>query len=513
VARGELSALFPPDEPVRRFTITTGTTGIPKLNPVTPTWFRAYRRVWDLWGIKMLVDHPEKVGGKILQITGSWDMGRTSGGIPISMVSALLARSQHPLVRPYYAIPNEVTNIRDPVARYYTTMRLSIPERIGVIVLMSPGSLLRLVQLADEHRESLIRDIHDGTLSQAFDVPAEIREMLVPRLGRGNPARARELERIVNRTGHLHPKDYWPRPLIACWIGGTAGYQARYLSEYFGDAPQRDQGLVSSEGRHTIPIEDGQPQGVLSFISAFYEFVPVGEVNAPQTVVLEGHELEIDRDYYLVMTTYSGYFRFNIGDIVRCRGFAGQAPMLEFLQKGERCGDLEGEKVTEHQFLDAAGCAAQALGMRLGYITAVPFRPERELPCYAILVEQGDIPDADTASRFLEAVDRRLTADNFLYSGRRRENVLGPPRLVRLPQGTWSAYVQAEVERRGTGEAHYKHPGLIQDSAWLDRFRTDNTALWNGAPTTQGGPSLGRVELPPVSVVAPLAPQGADDRF
>ena len=71
-------------------------------------------------------------------------------------------------------------------------------------------------------------------------------------------------------------------------------------------------------------------------------------------------------DYHLVMTTYSGYFRFHIGDIVRCRGYIGQAPLLEFLQKSERCGDLEGEKVTEHQFLEAAADAANERWIPLG---------------------------------------------------------------------------------------------------------------------------------------------------
>ncbi len=470
VARGELEALFPPEERVERFTITTGSTGIPKLNPVTPTWLKEYRQAWDLWGGKMLYDHLDKVGDKILQVIGSWDMGRTPGGFPISMVSALLARSQQRLVRPFYAIPNDISDIRDPVSRYYVMLRLSVAERISLIALMNPGNLLRLAQLGDEHRESLIRDIRDGTLSTAYEIPAAIRESLSPRIRRTNAARARELEQIVERTGRLYPKDYWNQPIIACWLGGTAGYQAKYVSEYFGDCPMRDHGLVTSEGRHTIPYEDFKPQGALAVSCGFYEFVPVAEIDSAQPVALEGHELEVDHDYYIVMTTYSGYFRFNIGDIVRCRGFVGQAPILEFLQKGDRCGDLEGEKVTELQFLDAASVAAGELGIRLGLVTAVPSRPGRELPCYQILLEQGDISDTDLARRFLQAVDGRLRASNFLYSARRREQVLGPPRLVRIPTGAWGRYVQAEVERRGTGEAQYKHPALVQDAAWLERF-------------------------------------------
>ena len=144
--------------------------------------------------------------------------------------------------------------------------------------------------------------------------------------------------------------------------------------------------------------------------------------------------------------------------------------MLEFLQKGDRCGDLEGEKVTEHQFLEAASAAAAELGIRLGFVTAVPSRPGRELACYQLIIEHGDVPDISLARRFLEETDQRLRASNFLYSARRREKVLGPPRLVRIPTGAWGQHVQAEIERRGTGEAHYKHPALVQDAAWLERF-------------------------------------------
>ncbi|MGE5195268.1 MAG: GH3 auxin-responsive promoter family protein, partial [Deltaproteobacteria bacterium] len=410
-------------------------------------------------------------GGKILQMVGTWNMGQTEGGIPISMISTLGARYQHPVVRPFYAIPYEVSDIRDPVARYYTTLRLGVPENISLIVLMNPGTLLRLVELGDEHRQSLIRDIHDGTLSADFDVASPIREKLASRIGRPDPTRASELERIINATGRLLPKDYWRSPVIACWLGGTAGFQARYLHESFGDVPLRDMGLVSSEGRHTIPLGDGKPEGVLSIISGFYEFVPVAEMDSASPTALEGHELEAGNDYCMLMTTSAGYYRFNIGDIVRCHGFVGQAPRLEFLQKRDQCGDLEGEKVTEHQLLDAAGEAARELGLKLGYLTAVPWRPNRELPCYAVLIEQADVSDRQTARRFLEGLDRRLMDLNFLYSARRRDGVLGAPRLFRIPTGAWTSYVRAEVERRHTDDIQYKHPGIVRDATWIERMK------------------------------------------
>jgi GH3 auxin-responsive promoter len=469
VARGEFDALFPATEQVLRFTITTGSTGIPKLNPVTTSWLKNYRAAWDLWGAKVLADHPAQVGGKILQMAGTWNMGRTPCGIPISMVSALVARYQIPIVRRFYAIPDEVPEIRDPLARYYTMLRLTVAERIGLIVLMNPGTLLKLAEIGNEHRESLIRDIHDGTLSSALEIPENIRAQIAQRL-RPAPRKAEFLSQIVDRTGGLLPRDYWAAPIIGCWLGGTAGYQSRYLADSFGAAPLRDLGLVSSEGRHTIPVKNDTLAGVLAVTANYYEFVPVAEIDDPQPTVLEAHELEEGRDYYLLMTTPSGYYRFNIGDIVVCRGFLGEAPLLEFLQKGDRCADLEGEKVTEHQFVQAASEAAGELGIRLGYITAVPMRPLGEAPCYVCIVERGDIPEAGRASEFLEGIDRRLAVTNFLYAAKRREEVLGAPRLWQIPTGAWTAFVQAEINRRGTGEVQYKHPALVTDPKLLDSF-------------------------------------------
>src|SRR5207302_10052048 len=117
---------------------------------------------------------------------------------------------------------DEVTEIRDPTARYYAMLRLTVAERIGMIVLMNPGTLLRLAELGNEYSDTLIRDVHSGTLSTAFDITGEIRRQLARRIRRPAPDQARRLEQIVERTGTLYPRDYWPAPIIGCWLGGTA---------------------------------------------------------------------------------------------------------------------------------------------------------------------------------------------------------------------------------------------------------------------------------------------------
>lgn len=475
VAAGQPDALIPPSDELVQFTITTGSTGTPKLNPVTKTWLKEYQAGWDAWGIKLFADHPNHFARPILQMAGTWDMGRTPGGYQISMVSALLARRQSPLLRPYYAIPETVNDITDPVARHYTALRLSIVENIGWIILMNPGSLIRLAEIGNEFKESLIRDVTHGTLSNEMNIPTTTRDILTRTHLRADTACGRKLQAIVDRTGQLLPKDYWNQPVIGCWLGGTAGFQSRYLADYFGPSPMRDMGLVSSEGRHTIPLEDSKPEGVPSIGAGYYEFLPLDEHGIAASHALEGHELTEGCDYRLLITNSAGYFRFDIGDTIRCRGFRGQAPLLEFRQKFDRVGDLEGEKVTEHQIVEAAHRAAQQLGLNLGLITGVPRRKSAEEQRYDFLVEISDIPEAKIAQEFLKHLDQELAGLNFLWRARRREGVIGSPRLLRLPPQSWESYMKSETQRRGTGDYQFKHPGLIQDETWIDYFRLVDT--------------------------------------
>ena len=81
--------------------------------------------------------------------------------------------------------------------------------------------------------------------------------------------------RIAERTGRLLPKDYWPNlDFLSNWMGGTMKAYLRGYPEFFGETPVRDVGLIASEGRMTIPIEDGTPAGLLDIRHHYFEFIP-----------------------------------------------------------------------------------------------------------------------------------------------------------------------------------------------------------------------------------------------
>ena len=93
----------------------------------------------------------------------------------------------------------------------------------------------------------------------------------------------------------------------------------------------------------TIPLQDESKNGILDFQSSYFEFIPEDQYGSKDPCILEAHELEEGHSYYLLLTNCGGLFRYDIRDVVRCVGFQGQAPLLEFLHKGAHCTNIAGE--------------------------------------------------------------------------------------------------------------------------------------------------------------------------
>ncbi len=484
VSQGRQEALFSPTEEILAFSCTTGTTGQPKLNPVTRTWLNQYRSSLETWGVKSIVEHPEMIGRRVLQLLGPGNLDTTPSGLSVGMVSAIAAKFQNRVYQSFYAVPPETADIADSFSKYYLTMRLAMATTVGFVIAITPSNLIRLAEVGDQYREQLIRDIHDGTLWDKVHIPVELQRRVSKSIRTKNPQRARFLEQVIERTGTLYPKDYWPLSLISCWLGGTVGYQARELPRFYGDTPTRDLGLISTEGRHTIPLHDGLAEGVLAVDGAYYEFIPFPEDSSGASTrvrTLECDELEPGAEYSLVLTTSSGLYRYSIGDIVRCVGYVGQAPILQFLHKVGQYADMEGEKISGFQMAAAVETAARELQLPLNCFTAVPVRPDGQLPYYGILLERQLIEETSTGRRLIEIIDRELIHQNIMYAGKRHDGYIDSPRIIRLAPGTWTAYAASEARKNNGGDSQYKHAVLVPDTSWLSRFQPLDTVRLDSA--------------------------------
>lgn len=470
VAHGELTALFPPGEKLLTFVQTSATTGRPKIIPVNETWFRNYSRDWDVWGVKAYSDHRNMMGQPILQMSGVWNLGYTPGGHNIAAISAMIERYQSPIITMLYALPPELKHIPDVDARGYCLLRIAATKNIGFISTVTPSSILQIAEWTAQFGEQLVRDLAQGTLDEGMNIPREIREKLTPRLRQKHPELARTLAEAIEQNGVLRPKDLWRPAMISCWLGGTVGYTASRIPELFGNVPMRDQGLLSTEGRHTIPLADGVPYGPLAVGASYYEFIPADEAVGPDATILEAHELEQDRLYRIIMTTIGGLYRYDIGDIVKCVGYMGEAPVIEFMQKDGSYCDLEGEKLSAFTVCQAAVRAQAASGLTISCFTVAPQVVAGSRPRYVLVVEEQEAGSQTQAAEFLRAFDADLSANVHIYGIVRKNRLLEAPVLARLPAGGWRQYIAGKVGGHGGGDSQYKHKPLVADPTFLNQL-------------------------------------------
>lgn len=479
VRRGEFNALL--SEPtVHMFAMTSGTTATRKYIPVTSQYLADYKRGWNMWGLRVFLDHPEVRLKPIVQLSGDWDEQRTEAGIPCGALTGLTAHTQKRFIRWLYCPPAATGKIKDTAAKYYVAMRLSLPRKVGMVIAANPSTLVNLARTGDQEKESLIRDIRDGTLSTRFDVPAEVRAALAGHL-KPNPERAKELEEATRRSGTLYPRDYWNHKfLIGTWTGGSMTAYLRHFPRYFGDAPIRDIGLLASEGRMTLPFTDGTPSGVLDVRSHYFEFIPEDEGDAENPTVLGAHELEVGKRYFILPTTASGLYRYHIYDVVRVTGFHHGTPLIEFLSKGAHFANVTGEKVSEYQVTQAMAESLKELDLTLTSYSVAPCWDD-EAPYYGLFVESPDLRDLDQGRRLVAALDRRLAAVNPEYASKRDSHRLDAMRLELIPAGAWQQWDRQRLAKTGGSLEQYKHPCLIGDLKFREGMTVEREVRAEGA--------------------------------
>lgn len=478
VADGNVQALFNPRERIRMFATSSGSTDQPKLIPVTQAFVREYRRGWNTFGCKLLTDHPRAVLRSILQSSGRFDESRTRSGVPCGAITGLLARTQKRIVRRFYVAPPEVSEIGDIRARYYTLMRLGIARDVAFAVTANPATLVQLARTVDDESETLIQDVHDGTLSRRFAVDERLHAQFLRRL-RPDPLRARELQRSRSEYGALLPRHYWHLEFLACWLGGSMGLYLERVRKWYGEIPIRDVGLLASEGRVTIPFDDGLPSGVLDVAGAIFEFIPLEGADSARPETLFSWELETGRDYVVVLSNAAGLFRYRLDDVVRMRGSMGQAPVLEFLHRAGRVSSIAGEKLTESQLVQAVADACIQLGLpQIDFVAA---------PCWDDPPYYRLTCDCSPRENLGRAIDQALALKNDEYSSRRKSFRLAELRVRYLPPHSIHALDQSQIASRGAKSEQFKRQCLFaspsEDDLWLARAGLLDTA--NSASSDQ----------------------------
>ena len=431
------------------FVATSGTTGTIKLIPESTEGALAKSIVSRMRTALLMKMAPEIMDGFFIPLVSVASMGKTAGGIPIGYASGLTLSDSSPEVLKHMAFPPAVMKATDPDTLNYLIMRFSVAQsRVRMLAGNNPGRMTALVETADQRREDLIADIEHGTLTSGLAIDDGLRRVLEKDLV-PNPDRAQALRQMVATRGRLEPRDYWPGlKMMACWLGGTIG---RYLEGLKPWLPENmlfaDVGYGASEGKINLPMKPGVAAGPLALFGYFFEFKPM-EGGDPLLV----HELKDGEDYGLIVTNYSGLYRYDLHDIVRVVGFTGKNPNIEFISKTQDIANLSGEKVTGTFLSNVAQQTLSIRNLRWRHFCVVANSDQHRYD-FCVETEGTDSPD----EAWMKELDAQLIQTHSLYSLYRKRNLIRSPRLILMKQG-WMDQLYAARTRPGVTTSQIKLP-------------------------------------------------------
>jgi hypothetical protein len=460
------------DRPVL-YTTTSGTTGVPKYIPMTLEGRRRKAQLMRVWFSAFLRDHPAVANGTILSVVSPEVDGYAPDGTPCGSESGHAYRTMPRIVRSMYAVPYEIFAVDDYDAKYYALLRLAAGKDISAIVTVNPSTVVLLAERLAHHTESIIRDVADGTVRADVALPAEFRA----RLGlRPDPRRARRLARAAELGGGvLRPAQTWPTlAAIGCWKGGTVGsYLGRFDAYFAPGTPVRDLGYDATELRGSVPLTDDGDAGVLAVGTNVLEFQRADDDAVRADGEFLGvHQLDVGQRYFVIVTTASGLYRYNMNDIVEVVGTYKRTPLIRFVQKGEGVVSFTGEKLYEEQVLAAVDEAFSARRGRYLFIAAVAEFTDASTPRLIFLVEFDDrITDEDGAA-LADRLDVALGQQNTEYRVKRRSLRYGAPVLRIVRSGEFDRYRHRMVAA-GRADGQFKTLRLTTDPAFAAEFHAE----------------------------------------
>jgi hypothetical protein len=200
---------------------------------------------------------------------------------------------------------------------------------------------------------------------------------------------------------------------------------------------------------------------VLPHRGVFFEFVPLEERGKPSPARVPLWEVERDRPYSIVVTTASGLYAYELGDIVR---FTTIAPLrIEFMGRLGGCLSVTQELTTHVEIERAvahatASCSCTTLDFGAAADVGVDGSAKSR---YALFVEFQEGAKPHDLRAFASAFDAGLCEQNRVYREHRiGEVALLPAVVVPLASGGARRF----LEEITNGNVQGKFPRIVDDT-------------------------------------------------
>ena len=465
IAGGEKNILT--SDPVVYLNLTSGSTAKKKLIPVTKRFQNSLRQA-NLTSIGFLSEALQARGlkfGKLLATNSVQLLGRTSGGIEYGPASVGVLRMGKFLYEQLFAHPYETLQPADSLTRHYICLLFALQEpSMQGMGANFPMLILRTCNYLEQYALDLIQDLETGTIASWLKLEPEIRARLERRWS-ANPGRAARIREIWKSEGRLTPKLVWPNlSFVATARGGTSDFYFERFPTYFQDTPGFGAVYSSAEGTFSIYHDLNDDGSILAIESGFFEFIPEDQWEADHPKTLLATEVKVGERYRILMTNYSGFYRYDIGDVVEVLGFYEQAPLLVFRHRRGGLLSSTTEKTTEFHVTQVMQALQQEFSLPLEDFCIT--LSENDIPAhYLVNIELAPGQTLERPQAFLASFDGKLQEIHTNYEVKRRDQV-PPPRLRILAPGSFATLRQRQIQR-GIPDSQLKFDHTSEDRSFL----------------------------------------------
>lgn len=470
--------------PVVYYASTSGTSGNPKKIPVSDKGLEVFRNYASAVMLSVVSEFHKNTKlndvpyGYRLMIA-SFSQTLLECGVKFGSISAACLKEQSIPMMPYFvSTPPEImfgtgsANLKYLHARYGLANR-DIVYFTGAYI---PALLDLMNYIRDEWR-LLVSDIREGVISDGILIPDELRNQLEKTLT-PDPVRADELEaEFAEGFDNTIMRRIWPKlsAVSAIWAGNFHSY-ARKLQEYSGRSiPYYTMSYASSEGIFGVARHPHDQYYVLIPNSCFFEFIPVdgkeendSEGDNPKTLLLR--EVEEGKEYELVITNQSGFYRYRMGDVIRVIGFYNESPMVIFKYRKKNIVSIAGEKFTEDHLLSAVREFERRTGISVIDFCMYPDR-DAEPGRYVILLEPDEVVPAERRIECSKILGEELSRASTSYAHYVAGGNMGEPKLIFLQRETFQLQREMKMYKMGISENQLK-PVRVLNTPELIKFFT-----------------------------------------
>ncbi|AFA49368.1 GH3 auxin-responsive promoter family protein [Acetobacterium woodii] len=439
------------NDPIVHYALTSGSVDNPKKIPVSEQTVKLYREYATQFSFAIIA---RALGEK-------WKKGRglnlmevkfetLPNGLFAGSISGRGVYSIKNLLFLMFSSPKEIVFPTEIMDTKYAHLRFALMDRnLSYIVSAFMTGVSDLMKYLENNWELIVEDIKKGTIDPDIKMPDEVKQQLLRQI-KPNPKRAAELRREFEK-GFDTPiiKRIWPEFAFvhAIGSGGFSVYTDK-MRHYLGDIPIYFSVYAASESIMAICNEMESQEFVLIPDSAFYEFIPVGQEDSQETLTME--QLETGKDYEIVLTNTSGFYRYRIKDVVRVVGWYKNCPKIQFVYRLNQMVSIAGEKTTEESVSWAVKEFAKEVGCELvdySVYADVAVSPGR----YVIFIETEKPLAPNRYDELRNVIEEKLGIANPSIRSKVKSGVLSPSEIAFVQEETYALYRDLMIMRGISG--------------------------------------------------------------